>query len=135
MVVLFGVMNDPFSTSFDSIFIVFFMLVAGVIIFQLVRGVGEWSSNNKQPVLTVNSKVAAKRTDVSRSAHATGTDHHRHHHTTTTYYVTFEVESGDRIEMKVSGKEYGQLAEGDTGKLTFQGTRYQGFERAAADLN
>ena len=25
--------------------------------------------------------------------------------------------------------EYGQLAEGDTGKLSFQGTRYLGFER------
>ena len=31
--------------------------------------------------------------------------------------------------MNVSrGTEYGQLAEGDTGKLSFQGTRYLGFE-------
>ena len=28
-----------------------------------------------------------------------------------------------------SGKEYGMLVEGDIGKLTFQGTRYHGFER------
>nr|WP_330380884.1 DUF2500 family protein [Anaerobutyricum hallii] len=30
----------------------------------------------------------------------------------------------------VYGKEYGMLAEGDEGKLTFQGSRYLGFERA-----
>ena len=47
----------------------------------------------------------------------------------TTYYVTFQVESGDRMELRLSGTEYGQLAEDDTGKLSFQGTRYLGFER------
>ena len=52
-------------------------------------------------------------------------------HTTssTWYYATFEFESGDRMELGVSGSEYGMLAEGDSGKLTFQGTRYLSFER------
>ena len=45
------------------------------------------------------------------------------------YYVTFQVESGDRMELSVRGKEYGLLAEGDYGRLTFQGTRYLGFQR------
>ena len=39
--------------------------------------------------------------------------------TTTRYYVTFQVESGDRMEFSVSGR-YGLLV--DTGRLTFQGT-------------
>ena len=30
----------------------------------------------------------------------------------------------------VSGQEYGLLVEGDVGMLSFQGTRYLGFERA-----
>ena len=69
--------------------------------------------------------VAAKRTDVSHHHDAnTHVDHH-----TTWYYVTFEVQSGDRMEFGVSGSEYGLLAEGDYGKLTFQGTRYLEFER------
>ena len=50
-------------------------------------------------------------------------------HTFTSYYVTFQVESGDRMEFRVSGSEYGTYIEGDTGKLSFQGTRYLGFER------
>lgn len=33
------------------------------------------------------------------------------------------------MELGVSGSEYGMLAEGDSGKLTFQGTRYLSFER------
>ena len=47
----------------------------------------------------------------------------------TSYYATFEVESGDRIELPLSGSEYGMLAEGDRGTLSFQGTRFLGFER------
>ena len=50
-------------------------------------------------------------------------------HTFTTYYVTFQVESGDRMELTVDGSEYGMLVEGDIGKLSFQGTRYLGFQR------
>ena len=53
-------------------------------------------------------------------------------HTTssTRYYATFQVESGDRMELYIPRNEYGLLAEGDRGKLTFQGTRYLGFERS-----
>ena len=47
----------------------------------------------------------------------------------TSYYATFEVESGDRLELQVSDYEYGQLAEGDRGKLTFQRKRFLQFER------
>ena len=50
-------------------------------------------------------------------------------HTFTTYYVTFQVESGDRMELAVDGEDYGMLVEGDRGRLSFQGTRYLGFER------
>jgi hypothetical protein len=43
--------------------------------------------------------------------------------------VTFQVDSGDRMELSVSGSEYGMLVDGDRGKLSFQGTRYLSFER------
>ncbi|MNW05274.1 hypothetical protein D3C71_2014970 [compost metagenome] len=76
-------------------------------------------------MLSVNSVISSKRTAVSH--------HHESdfsaHHSSTTYYLTFEVESGDRLEFRVSGEEFGQSAEGDEGKLTLQGSRYLGFER------
>ena len=109
---------------------VMFVLVFGIIIATMVRGVGEWNKNNHSPKLSVPAKVVSRRTAVSR--------HHHHHHqgngmhhtyTTTSYYATFQVESGDRIEFLVSGAEYGMLAEGDSGELTFQGSRYLEFQR------
>ena len=73
----------------------------------------------------MEAQAVAKRLSVS---HHAGTDHTAGH-SSTSYYVTFQVESGDRMELNLSGQEYGLLAEGDRGKLTFQGTRYLGFER------
>ena len=106
---------------------VIFILVFGIIIFSIIKGIGQWSNNNKQPVLSVKAKVVTKR------AHTTSTggmnDNQTMNSSSTFYHVTFEVESGDRMELKISGSEFGLLAEGDVGKLTFQGTRYKNFER------
>lgn len=113
-----------FQGDFLATFVpLFFIFVFGMILFSIFRGVKEWSNNNKQPVLSVEATVTAKRMNVTNHAHE------NHHHSSTTYYVTFEVESGDRIELHVNGKEYGLISEGDEGKLTFQGTRFLGFER------
>lgn len=120
--------------GFQILFFVAFFLILGIILVTLIRGIAQWNKNNHSPRLTVRARVAAKRTNVQ---------HHTHHanagnmtgasglHTTTstTYYVTFEVPSGDRMELSMSGSEYGLLAEGDEGDLTFQGTRYLGFQR------
>ena len=37
--------------------------------------------------------------------------------------------TADRMEFHVAGHEFGLLVEGDRGILSFQGTRYLGFER------
>ena len=108
-------------------FYVVAVIVTGVLIVRVVQGIGQWSKNNASPVLTVEAKIVAKRENTVR--------HHNHNNyamtsTNTQYYVTFQVESGDRIELSVSGTEYGMLVEGDSGRLTFQGTRYKGFERS-----
>jgi hypothetical protein len=34
------------------------------------------------------------------------------------------------MEFAVSGNQYGMIAEGDFGRLTFQGTRFLSFERS-----
>lgn len=98
-----------------------FIFVIGFILVAIFKGMREWSNNNKQPRLNVVADAVSKRTEVSHGG--------ENHSSSTWYYVTFQVESGDRMEFSVSGKEYGQIAEGDVGELTFQGTRYQGFTR------
>ena len=130
--------DNSFGRSFDFgftvmpilitiVFIVFF----GIILVVFAKGIKEWNKNNHAPRLTVDATVIAKRTNISHSSgscnHTTGM--HSSDHTSTTYYVTFQVESGDRMEFHVTGKEYGLLIEGDFGDLSFQGTRYLGFNR------
>lgn len=113
-----------FGGGFQILFMLTFVLVFGMILFTLIRGIGQWHKNNTSPRLAVEATVVAKRGET-----------HRHHsgngmvHSSTSYYVTFQVSSGDRMELRLSGQEYGLLAEGDRGTLTFQGTRYLGFER------
>lgn len=109
-----------------------FIFVFGTIIVRSVQGARQWKKNNDSPVLTVNATVVVKRTDVSHYHHDNGVDNMHHTTSSTTYYATFEVASGDRLEFAISGKEYGMLAEDDNGKLTFQGTRYLGFERTVS---
>ena len=120
----YGFGFDMFSIMFTTVFVI----VIGTFIVTAIRGISQWNKNNNSPRLTVPATVVTKRTNVTRYHHG-GANGHHHHHTSTTYYVTFQVESGDRMELHVSGAEYGMLAEGDNGRLTFQGTRYHGFER------
>ena len=107
----------------------FIVLWFALFFYFVVKSISQFIKNENSPVLTVPATVA----DMRRKTHH---HHHNHggtgmHHTThsTTYYVTFQVESGDRMELHVAGYEFGMLIEGDRGMLTFQGTRYLGFER------
>lgn len=121
-----GVGSNITAIIFNCLFYLIFIAVFVVVIVSVVRSISQWHKNNQSPRLTVDATVVTKRTDRV---------HHRSSrmaspgHTTTTYYATFQVESGDRMELTVSGTEYGMLVEGDRGKLTFQGTRYLGFQR------
>lgn len=123
----FGGFDFMFNV-FPVLFLIVFVIVIGTFIVTGVRGFRTWSRNNNSPRLTVNARVINKRTQVGHHRHK-GTSDHYHTHSYTNYYVTFEVESGDRMEMEVSGQESGLMVEGDQGSLTFQGTRFLGFER------
>ena len=127
---------SPFGGGFDVMFTIVpimigivFILVFGIIIYRVIKGGMEWSKNNNSPVLTVAVRIVSKRMAVTRRQFHNDNDMPMSNSSYTTYFATFEVESGDRMELKVPDKEYGMLAEGDIGKLTFQGTRYKGFER------
>ncbi len=119
-----------FAMGFDLfgiLFAIMFVAVAAMIIATAVKSLSQWHTNNNSPRLTVPATVVSKRTNVSHH-HTGGTA--GQYHTSTTYYATFQVESGDRMELQLAGNEYGLLVEGDKGKLSFQGTRFLGFERS-----
>ncbi len=98
-------------------------------IFAIISIVRQWMQNNNSPRLTVEALVVSKRTYTTQQPVAGDATGAHGFHTSTDCAVTFQVESGDQLKFSVSGSEYRMLAEGDRGRLTFQGTRYLGFER------
>ncbi len=128
----------PYYPMFNvGFFIVLALVVAviiiifAIIIIQAARGGAQWNRNNHSPLLTVHAKVVTKRADVTHHHHANANNNGMSHTTSSTiYFVTFQVDSGDRMELVVPDGEYGMLVEGDEGSLTFQGTRYKAFARA-----
>ena len=110
---------------------VFAVLLIGTI----GRGIYAWMRNSRSPQETADARVVSKRMKVSghggtAMAGNVSAMNMIHSSTYTQYYVTFEMENGERLELGVKDPEYGMLAEGDLGRLSHQGTRYLGFERA-----
>jgi Protein of unknown function (DUF2500) len=103
---------------------IFMGVVFLFILFQMGKGIAEWSRNNSLPVLAEPARVVTKRSQTTGNV-STNTGGQ----VSTWYYATFELESGERREFTINGGAYGQLAEGDEGTLTYQGTRYHGFQR------
>ena len=118
---------------FDVLFSIIFFCILGLIIYNIAKNISTWNQNNHSEKLTVPAKIVAKRTQVSQHQQPNAGDPSGAHGFTvissTSYYVTFELENGGRMELSVKGSEYGMLVEGDTGTLSYQGTRYLGFER------
>ena len=103
-----------------------FLMFTVVFVVILVKIIGQWHNNNQSPRLTVPAVVVAKR---GHTTHHHDAGNLSHSHSSTTYYVTFQFESGDRLELHVPHSQFGYLVEGDRGELTFQGTRFLEFER------
>lgn len=96
-------------------FILFFFIIA--------KNIGRFIENENSPVLTVPAMIV----DMRRKTH----HHHsgNHHHHSHSYHVTFELDNGERLELRIKRNAYNELSIGDRGMLTHQGTRYQGFVR------
>lgn len=84
----------PGDFIFDIVpmfFFAFFVVIFGIIIFAIIKGVSTWSSNNDAPRLTVPAKVVTKRTSIHGGGETRAYNH---------YYITFEVDSGIALNSK-----------------------------------
>lgn len=121
--------------SFGLLSILFFLMfaaVTGFIIYTIIQKIVEETKNSQAPVQTVSARIVSKRTATNGMAGGMDINGMSTGGTvSTTHYVTFEAPDGSRLELKVNGSEYGMLAEGDYGELTFQRKRYVSFNRQA----
>lgn len=116
-----------FLFSIIAIFVLIFFVIA------IVGGIVLWHKNNNSPRLKVSAVVSAKRVDETFQQQPVMGDITGAHGYNTIiyedYFITFQVESGDKLEFLIKESEYRRLMEGDYGNLFFQGTRYLGFEK------
>ena len=110
-----------FFEGMPLFFVFFFVIVIGLILFAIISSIVRWNKNNQSPIENGMVKVVAKRTRVSGGS--------GEHSASTYYYITFEKENFERTELAVRGSDYGMIAEGDKGMLTYQGTRFKEFKR------
>ena len=108
-------------SAFPIMFTIVFVVIIGIFIFVAVRGITTWAKNNNSPKIPAEARIVSKRSQISGGMGDAAAS--------TSYYVTFEFSTGDRKELHIPYNEYGLLAEGDSGILTFQGTRYISFQR------
>jgi hypothetical protein len=103
-----------------NLFIVIWFLLFG---YFIVKSITQFIKNENSPIQTVSATIVDMR---RKTRHHGSGNHHHHRHT---YHVTFESDTGERIEFRVIWTTYRELSVGDRGVLTYQGTRYKGFER------
>lgn len=91
----------------------------------------QYSGRSYSAVTARRAVVVAKRTEVSSNTVPvfTGNGFGLGSSPETGYYVTFELESGDREELKLHGRQYGILAVGDVGLLRTNGKIFISFVR------
>ncbi len=120
--------------GFSPLMTVLIAIFAALLIGAIGRGLYVWIRNNRSPQETAEARVVAKRMKVSgHGGHAAAgrvsSMNMVSSSTYTRYFSTFELDNGKRLEFSVKDPEFGMLAEGDRGRLSYQGTRYLGFER------
>lgn len=105
-------------------------LIVGVILFALLRGLYIWNKDNHSPRVTEEAEVYTKRQDVSTFTKK-GRDVHfgSYRSIYVRYFVVFQTRNSGIVKLKVRSDDFDMVREGEKGLLTFQGTRFLGFEK------
>lgn len=114
-------LEDFMFSAVPFLVFIFFAIFMMIFVTSLVKGAGQYFRNNNTPEKIVPARLIAKRTH-TWGGHGNMSAH-------TSYYATFETEEGERLELPVGGTFSGTHVEGDTGLLTFRGSRFIDFQR------
>ena len=101
----------------SGLFAAAFLVVAVYCATMAITTIKHWKKSNHSPIQIVRAVVVDKREAAARNLERN-----------TGHFATFEFDGGKRLELSLIGTEYGMLAKGARGRLTFQGSRYLGFD-------
>lgn len=112
---IFGT-NTPTNT-FCSILV--WVIIGYVIVKNIIRAIKKHHKLKTTEIVTHYGEVFSKDIDVYR----------KNDRTIRTHYITFELDTKERISLKATVKEYAQVEIGDKGNITYQGDWYKEFIR------
>lgn len=107
------------NSSHDVLQLIIILFAILLLFVSLIKMIKSKGSNRIFPVQSCVVTVVSKRIQQTTFA-GDGV---------TKYFSTFQLENKKRIELQLSGEDYGLLAEGDYGELMYQGNRFINFER------
>jgi hypothetical protein len=105
-----------------------FAAILGTAGYQLFKKARESSRNDALPVTAVHATVSATRTNTIAQPAELNPKYKID--PVTKFFVTFRLSEGRTVEFELSSQQLAPLTEGQQGKLTYQGTRYLGFEKS-----
>ena len=94
-----------------------FVFLLFILLLLILISITRWIRNENSAVRSESATIV----DMRKKKHLRA--HYR------SYHVTFQLESGEQIELRVKRNEYNEMTVGCRGVLTHQGTRFKGFER------
>lgn len=106
-------------------FILLFAAILGLAMFVILR---QWSKDRRAPRYVVRAVIADKRTQKRWIRRKRNAAPGRRTHRMLVYSVIFAPEQGEPIELRVNKRVYAKLQKEATGILTYQGTKYLGFD-------
>ena len=106
------------------------ILIAAALIaflFFLIRRLRKEMPKDYAGGKTISATVFSKRSRQKRDPNTLPYDKEYSYAATAFHYITFETRDCQRIELSVDAATYQRLSEGDTGTLTYQGSKYIDF--------
>ena len=114
-------MTDTILTALTVFGSGMLFLLGMTLLAVLVRRNGKWLNKENNTREMTPAAVIAKREHIGRDVE---------NQPYTQYYITFQLASGERIELRASGETYGMTVEGDMGLLAWQGKELMSFDRS-----
>lgn len=125
----FGMANAMFTIVPIFIGVVFVLILAGIAV-QAVRGAAPVEAEQRRPGADSGGGGGGQAHGRAHLPPPGGlSTAGRHASSRTIHYATFPGGERGPVELEAADMEYCLLVEGDRGRLTFQGTRFQGFRR------
>ena len=115
-----------------ALILVMFVVVAAAVAGVIVLIVVMVRKNSRAPKITTDAVVVSKHMSITPHHNPVAGDvagvHGHHVNHTTNHHAVFRTADGAELELSLNGTEYDALNEGASGKLTYKGTWFLGFE-------